>query len=372
MTMVQCRDAVYQMGAESDQWPRTLESYGRHVALTVLEVLRQAGESVASIARRLCVSLRTLQRWASKNARGWLVPRNLGRPRQAIDERDRKCIESWLERTHGRIGVDAMKATHPKAPRSMIRAIKSSWLGQHCRSKRRSQAQLEWRVPGASWSMDFSKPQQRMAGRDRRVFVVRDLSSGAVLAAVACVGERAEVAVHVLKRLFREVGVPLVIKHDNGSAFRSHAVQDLLNAMNVLCLPSPPGLPQYNGAVESGMGPLKAYALASAETHGHPDLLTPVDLEHAVEVWNNQPVHRDSEWRTRAAIHGKRPATLERRRRRLLRAYKARFTEAAERLGLDPTAPMEWWDKGKVVRASLPDALVELGFLWIREGDFDR
>ncbi len=44
----------------------------------------------------------------------------------------------------------------------------------------------------------------------------------------------------------------------------------------------------------------------------------------------------------------------------------------AERLGLDPTAPMEWWDKGKVVRASLPDALVELGFLWIREGDFDR
>ena len=72
MTMVQCRDAVYQMGAESDQWPRTLESYGRHVALTVLEVLRQAGESVASISRRLCVSLRTLQRWASKNARGQL------------------------------------------------------------------------------------------------------------------------------------------------------------------------------------------------------------------------------------------------------------------------------------------------------------
>jgi len=56
----------------------------------------------------------------------------------------------------------------------------------------------------------------------------------------------------------------------------------------------------------------------------------------------------------------------------LLRDYAARFDAAANKLGLDPGAPLEWWEKGEVVRASLPDVLVELGFLWIREGDFDR
>jgi len=38
------------------------------------------------------------------------------------------------------------------------------------------------------------------------------------------------------------------------------------------------------------MGPLKDYALASADTHGDPDLLTPDDLERAVDVWNTQEV----------------------------------------------------------------------------------
>ena len=164
----------------------------------------------------------------------------------------------------------------------------------------------------------------------------------------------------------------LVIKHDNGAAFRSTEVQDLVSQAQVASLPSPPGLPQYNGAVESGMGPLKDYALASARTHGHPDLLTPADLERAVDVWNEQEVQRRGDWHTRAALYGKKPASLERRRRKLWRAYERRFTATAKRFGLDPSAPLEWWEKGEVVRASLPDVLVELGFLRIREGDFDR
>lgn len=372
IAVVQCRDVVSEIGDESDQMARTVENWGRHIALTALEVLREAGESVASIARRLCLSMRTLQRWAKQLDQGWLKPKLLGRPRKGIEEEDCESIESWLERTRGRIGVECLKQKHPQVARSEIRAVKQIWIREHSRSKRRAQALLQWRMPGVAWTMDFTKPKQRMQGSNKRVLVVRDLASGYTLAGDPCQGERAQATVKTLQRVFEEEGPPLVIKHDNGSAFRSTEVQELLSEANVASLPSPPGLPQYNGAVESGMGPLKDYALASADSHGHPNLLTPVDLERAVDVWNELEVQREGDWQTRTALYRKRPSTLERRRRRLMRDYEARFDATAKELGLDPSAPLEWWEKGEVVRASLPDVLVDLGFLWIREGDFDR
>ena len=201
---------------------------------------------------------------------------------------------------------------------------------------------------------------------------MRDLASAATLADASCIGERADVAVEVLPRLFQKYGAPLVIKHDNGSAFRSHAAQALLRACKVSSLPSPPHCPQYNGAVESGMGPLKDFAQAEAATHGHPHLLTPADLESARNTWNGYDVLREGDWTTRAAIFASKAGIPESARERLLSRSHDRFRAVAKELGLDPDAPMEWWTWGQVVRASLPDVLVEHGLLMIREGDFEQ
>ena len=232
--------------------------------------------------------------------------------------------------------------------------------------------ELRWLAAGTAWSMDFTRPHPPLAGRDRRVFVVRDLASGATMKGAPCIGERATVVVATLPRLFQKHGAPLVMKHDNGSAFRSGATQALLKAFKVTSLPSPPHCPRYNGAVESGMGPIKDFAQAQAATHGHPDLLTVDDIESACRTWNLFDVRRDGKWTTRAAAFASRARIPESAREQLLSQFRDRFRVVARDLGLDPNTPMEWWTWGKVVRASLPGVLVENGLLIIREGDFEQ
>ena len=81
-----------------------------------------------------------------------------------------------------RIGVECLKQKHPQVARSEIRAVKKTWIREHGRSKRRAQALLQWRMPGVAWTMDFTKPKQRMQGSNKRVLVASDLASGYTLA----------------------------------------------------------------------------------------------------------------------------------------------------------------------------------------------
>ena len=62
-------------------------------------------------------------------------------------------------------------------------------------------------------------------------------------------------------------GPPLVVKSDNGSVFGAPAMETLLHDFGVLHLFSPPGTPSYNGAIEAGIGSLKARSEAHAARH---------------------------------------------------------------------------------------------------------
>ncbi len=62
-----------------------------------------------------------------------------------------------------------------------------------------------------------------MPGGYRRLLGVRDLGSGMQLTWRPTLDETAETTAVVLDGLFREHGAPLVVKFDNGSAFRASA-----------------------------------------------------------------------------------------------------------------------------------------------------
>jgi transposase InsO family protein len=66
--------------------------------------------------------------------------------------------------------------------------------------------------------------------RRRLLLAVRDLASGYQLAWLAVPDEAAVTAAAALAALFREHGPPLVLKSDNGSAFRAEALGALLAA----------------------------------------------------------------------------------------------------------------------------------------------
>src|SRR5262249_45854265 len=96
----------------------------------------------------------------------------------------------------------------------------------------------------------------------------RDLASGYVLAwqPLPCLTE--EVTGAALADLFLLHGAPLVLKMDNGSAFRAAALKHFLEASGTIALYSPPSCPGYNGAIEATIGSLKKRTEDQAAQHG--------------------------------------------------------------------------------------------------------
>jgi len=60
----------------------------------------------------------------------------------------------------------------------------------------------------------------------------------------------------------------VVLKSDSGSAFIAAPTQQLLAEFGVEKLFSPPGVPRYNGAIEAGIGSLKARTEQHPTRHG--------------------------------------------------------------------------------------------------------
>jgi transposase InsO family protein len=111
------------------------------------------------------------------------------------------------------------------------------------------------------WAIDHSEAPGLIDGVYPAILAVRDLSSGYQLAWLPVPDTEAASTALVLATLFAEHGPPLVLKSDNGSAFRSELVQDLMHQHRIVWLPSPVRTPRYNGSCEAGIGSLKVRTL---------------------------------------------------------------------------------------------------------------
>lgn len=180
---------------------------------------------------------------------------------------------------HGpHVGLAILQAWCPSASRRAIAAWRFA-----CRQRDRARLHvLHWTRAGRIWAMDFSDAPQPIDGEYRCVLHVRDLASQQYLAAVPVPRPTATAVCDLLNALTAaHHHAPLVIKVDNGAAFRSQQLQRWAATHGTALLYSPPACPRYNGSIEASIGALTTRAHHAAAAAGHPEYWTCADIEAA-------------------------------------------------------------------------------------------
>ena len=198
--------------------------------------------------------METLEREPSERA-------GRGRPVQESSWLERHAVLDVLDDTGPRLGLPSLRALFPDLPRRELIELQVAYRRHYRDTHRISQERLVWSRPGRVWAIDHSDARHPVDGVYPAILAMRDLSSGCQLAWLPVPDMEAASTALVLATLFAEHGPPLVLKSDNGSAFRSELVQNLLVDHGVVWLPSPVRTPRYNGSCEAGIGSMKVRTL---------------------------------------------------------------------------------------------------------------
>lgn len=204
-----------------------------------------------------------------------------GRPPNRGTRQQRNEAFKLIRRLGPHIGLPTLRGQGTGLCRAELHEMLARYRGVWRRKQRTWMTRLHWNTPGSVWAMDFTQPDCPVDGVFDRVLAVRDLASGYVLLAKPCTSENSETVLQSLAALFTQYGPPLVLKSDNGPAFREQRVKTLLDEKLVLPLFSPAYWPRYNGACEAGMGSLKQRVKYLADLNVRPLVWTSDDLEHA-------------------------------------------------------------------------------------------
>ncbi len=225
---------------------------------------------------------------------------------------------------------------------------------------------LHWTRPGSVWAMDFTEPAAPIDGLFPEILAVRDLGSGYTLAALPSVDEKAGTALGLLQALARVWGPPLVLKVDNGSAFREHDVKAWAASQGVLPLYSPPYVPEYNGSIEAGGGSLKVRAHHQSVRHGRPGEWTCDDVEAARmqgnelgRPWGRRGPTPQEAWRGRAGISDNERAAF-------LDTYLAHARQERRARELGEHEVLSHEEQSSVDRMAISRALIDHGLLKVR------
>ena len=308
-----------------------------------------------AVARLLCVSARTLRRWS--HAQSALAPAPVGRPVQRSDRAAREAVIGFLDEHGPHVGVPTLRICFPALGRAELTDLVGRYRAVWRRRNRLPLRVLAWSGGGRAWAIDFTGPLP--------VLTDGDLASGRQLlwrAVEAATGEAARLA---LEDLFARHGPPLVLKCDNGSAFTSAAVRDLLAQHGVVGLYSPPHGPRYNGAIEAGIGALKDRTAARAARAGHAGTWTDDDLAGAraqanatARPWRTGGASADELWHARTPIAADERAAFG----AAVEAARA----AREEVGPCAEEPAGVGSEASVARCAIELALTQCGYLHYR------
>ena len=340
----------------------------RALALRLCAALGDTTAARRRVACALDVTERTLRRWAQRRRQGEPLARPRGRRPLPVARPRRQGLIAEMLRLGPFAGVPALRGLFQDVPYRTIAKLKRRFLRAIQSRRGWYRRKLRWLRAGAVWATDFTHPDAPLEGPHDRLLLVRDLSSGAQLAAVPCRGERASVVCAVLAALFLALGAPLALKHDLGGAFRAHATQELLRGEHVTPLRSPPRTPQYNGSSERSGGTLKRRVAHVARARGHPECWTHADVAEA--LWQANATARPrgatgptpaEAFRGRRAISpGERRAFQRTRARQIRRGLE---THNHER-GTMPTCA----ERAAIDRKATQHALCKHGYLEFRRG----
>lgn len=345
---------------------RTWTDDARRAAVQMLETLDLRASRVAAA---LGVSERTLRRWRARVRTGAAPTRPVGRRCRPVAREHRQAIIRALLQHGPRVGVAVLRALCDEVPYRQIAALKRRFCRVLVRRWGWYRRRLRWLRAGATWAMDFMRPKGPKLGRGRgQLLHVRDLASGATLLVLACRGERSGVVCAALGVLFLALGVPLLIKMDNGSGFRAHETQAELARHGVTALYSPPYTPSYNGSSECEGCSLKRRIAHQALARGDPGHWTHEDLVAAqrqanttARPWGATGPTPAEGFAARTPITDEERAAFQRTRDREI----ANLVEThEERNGKMPTCSQH----AAIDRLAVQRALCEHGYLEFRRG----
>jgi transposase InsO family protein len=179
------------------------------------------------------------------------------------------------------VGLAVLQGQFPELPGAeladLLKRYRRVWQRRHGQVLH----VLHWQRAGAVWAMDYALPPLPLEEGYSALLAVRDLASGQQLLWLPVAEATAATTVDALLWLFTLYGAPLVLKMDNGSPFVAAATRALLAQWQVQALWSPPRRPQYNGAIEAGIGSLKGRTHYQAARGGHAGQWTLADAEAA-------------------------------------------------------------------------------------------
>jgi transposase InsO family protein len=337
------------------------------LALRICTSLGNTPSVRRAIASALGKSERTLRRWQAhwRNGQGIVRPR--GRPPTPVSRSRRQQIIAALVRLGPCAGVPVMRGLFGDVPYRAIAKLKRRFVGviqKRCGWYRK---RLLWTDAGSVWATDFTHPKAQLPGDHDRLFLVRDLASGAQLAAVPCKGERALVVCAVLTVLFA-LGSPLVLKHDGGGAFLAKITHALLQAHDVRPLRSPPYTPQYNGACERSGGTLKKRIAHEALLAGHPARWTNANIAQATQLANTTARPRGANGSTPAEAFTQRRRITPKERRAFKRTRDKQITRALKTHQAKNDKMPTCTERAAILRKATQHALCKHGYLTFRRG----
>ncbi|HEV3257530.1 MAG TPA: DDE-type integrase/transposase/recombinase [Gemmataceae bacterium] len=350
------RDPVWQRAQ------RQRDEQVRAGAAAFWQQLRDEGLSASAAAAVLGVPARTLRQCQADEAHQSAVA-FLGRPHVHGPAEEADAVIAFLNGHGPYVGLPTLRAEFPDLTRAELQDLlgcyRHLWLTGHPREL----CELHWHVPGAVWAMDFTEVRAWSDGRCRYVFAVGDLASGLQLAWRPVLAPSVTAVLPELRLLFKVQGSPLVLKSDNGSAFRAGCLKRFLGRWQVWQLYSLPGAPWYNGAIEARIGSLKTRTQYQAWRHGHAEGWTSADLEQARALANTTARPPGPRGPTPAeAWAARRPATQSERDCFAATVHQCE-QEAPRQEGIDLDVALDHYQQAALHRRVLQEALVQHGYL---------
>ena len=160
-----------------------------------------------------------------------------------------------------------------------------------------------------------------------------------------------------LEEAWESLGVPLIVKHDQGPEFISSYFQGFLTAHHVLSLPNPPYRGSYNGKEERLNGFIRAWT-RPLELHDRPDLLPQVLAEAYQDLNFERPLQ---------VLGARTPYDVFSTARRVLPANRDDLLQAAERFTTMHACDLALKERGLLLkRKAAVVAAQEVGLLVIR------
>jgi Integrase core domain len=359
------RPRVQRRDRSCQRAQRQRERVVRAESAALASAWQDQGVPVRDIATLLDCPARTLRHWQHQLSADRLQAHPLGRPHLHCTAAQSQAVVRFLHDHGPWVGMPTLSGAFGGLPAAELRELlwvfRHLWAGQHPRESN----VLHWHQVGAVWAMDFTKVQCAIDGIYPYVFAVRDLASGMQLAWRPVLDLQAATAQAELEVLFTIHGAPLVLKSDNGSAFRAASTKAQLGRWQVWPLYSPPGQPGYNGAIEASIGSLKKRTQHAAYLACHAGAWTTADLDRARELANQVARPRGATGPTpQEAWQSRRPPSLA--ERAAIAPDVGRLEEQIRiQTGIAPQTPLDHYQQAELHRRVLQQVLVERGLLTI-------